>query len=314
MSDQEQSSPWARAKRWIAGHPVAAFLLVLYPLEWIIFTPALLGKSGFGVIPALDIPYQIPLLLIAPLGLLALPFLTTRLADGQAGARALRGRYVHFRVGPQWYLAAVFGPPLVLLAAGLLTQGMAVLGPVASNIARFPGLYFAMLIPTALVANIWEEGAWAAFMTSRLQKRIGPVWASLAVAPCFGFVHIPLFFMVGGLTTTGRLPLSQFPLYAAILLFGYSAPVRILVTWLFNSTGGSVPIAALFHAAMDTAASAAVLATFYPWSDGNILYIGFAVIAVVLIVVTRGRLGYRRESPAAPEPSSPPRLASTVEL
>ncbi|HKW71191.1 MAG TPA: hypothetical protein VJQ08_00005, partial [Candidatus Dormibacteraeota bacterium] len=99
--------------------------------------------------------------------------------------------------------------------------------------------------------------------------------------------------------------------YLAVWVF---SPVRILVTWLFNSTGGSVPIAALFHAAMDTAASAAVLATFYPWSDGNILYIGFAVIAVVLIVVTRGRLGYRRESPAAPEPSSPPRLASTVEL
>lgn len=292
MSEQAKESTFASVKRWMGGHPVAAFLLMLYPIEWIVFIPVLLGKSGFGVI-SVDIPYEVPLAILAPV-LLALPFLMTRLADGKAGTRSLRRRYYHFRVGPQWYLAAIFGPPLVLLAAGLVTHGFGVLGPIAANIAKVPTIYLLMLVPTVLIANVWEEGAWAAFMTSRLQKRIGPVWASLLVAPAFGFVHIPLFFVVGGLTTTGRLPLSQFPLYVFLLLIAFSAQVRILITWLFNSTGGSVPVAALFHGAIDVTASTAVLGTFFPsLGDGPILYIALALVAIVLIAVTRGKLGYR---------------------
>lgn len=308
MSEQAKESTFASVKRWMGGHPVAAFLLMLYPIEWIIFIPVLLGKSGFGVI-SVDIPYEVPLAILAPV-LLALPFLMTRLADGKAGTRSLRRRYYHFRVGPQWYLAAIFGPPLVLLAAGLVTHGFGVLGPIAANIAKVPTVYLLMLVPTVLIANVWEEGAWAAFMTSRLQKRIGPVWASLLVAPAFGFVHIPLFFVVGGLTTTGRLPLSQFPLYVFLLLIAFSAQVRILITWLFNSTGGSVPVAALFHGAIDVTASAAVLGTFFPsLGDGNMLYIALALVAVALIAVTRGRLGYRPVQVAADDSPSLPAVA-----
>ena len=292
MNDQEQLSAFASVKRWMAGHPVAAYLLMLYPIEWIVFIPVLLGKSGFGLI-SIDIPYEVPLAILAPV-LLALPFLVTRMADGKAGTRALRRHYFHFRVAPQWYVAAVFGPPFVLLATGLVTHGTAVLSPIFANITQVPTVYLLALLPTVLVANYWEEGAWAAFMTSRLQKRLGPVWASLLVAPAFGFVHIPLFFVVGGLTTTGRLSLSQFPLYVFLLLIAFSAQVRILITWLFNSTGGSVPVAALFHGAIDTTASAAVLGTFFPsLGDGSVLYIALAVVAILLIAITRGRLGYR---------------------
>jgi uncharacterized protein len=298
----------ASVKAWIKGHPVVAFLLMLYPVEWIIFVPVLLGKSGFGII-SIDIPYEVPLLLLAPL-LVGFPFLVTRIADGKAGTRAFLRHYYQFRAAPQWYLAAIFGPPLVLLTVGLLTNGTAVLGPIAANIAKVPTVYLLAVVPSVLAANVWEEGAWTAFMTSRLQRRIGPVWASLLVAPAFGFSHFPLFFVVGGLTTSGRLQLSQFPLYAFLLLIGYSAQVRILITWLFNSTGGSVPVAALFHGAMDTTGSPAVLALFFPLlGDGNLLYVAFALIALALIVVTRGKLGYRAEQTAAPKPS---RLLATV--
>jgi uncharacterized protein len=292
MSEQEQSSATASVKRWIADHPAAAFLLMLYPLEWILFVPTLLGMSGFGVIPV-DIPYMVPLGLIALTGLLGLNFLVTRIADGKAGTRALRRHYLHFRVAPQWYLGAIFGPPVMLLMAGLLTHGTGVLTPIAHNVAKIPTVYLLALLPTVVFANFWEEGAWTAFMTSRLQKRIGPVWASLLVAPCFGFVHIPLLFVLGGLMSTGRPTVAQYPFYLFVLLIGFSAQVRILCTWFFNSTGGSVPITALFHGAMDVTVSAAVLSTFYPLlGDGSVLYIGFAVIAVALIALTRGRLGY----------------------
>jgi CAAX protease family protein len=311
MSEQEPSSASVSMKNWIAGHPVAAFLLLLYPVSWILFLPALLGKSGLGAIP-IDIPPQISLLLVTLIGAIGLVFLVTRIADGKAGTRALRRHYYQFRAAPQWYLAAVFGPLLVLLTAGLVTHGTAVLGPIAANIGKVPTMYLLPLAMNVVLVGIWEEGMWMAFVTDRLQKRVGPVLASIVVAPCFGFVHIPLFFIVGGLTTTGRLPLSQLPLYAFILLIGFSVQVRILVTWLYNSTGGSLPVAALFHQSMDLTASAAVLAAFYPWSDGNLLYIGFAVVAVALIAATRGQLGYRAEQTLAPKASRIPVTMAAV--
>ena len=51
--------------------------------------------------------------------------------------------------------------------------------------------------------------------------------------------------------------------------------MRIVITWVFNSSGGSVPVVALFHASVDTTASAAVLTAFYPGIDGRLVrYIG----------------------------------------
>lgn len=46
MSEQAKESTFASVKRWMGGHPVAAFLLMLYPIESIVFIPVLLGKSG----------------------------------------------------------------------------------------------------------------------------------------------------------------------------------------------------------------------------------------------------------------------------
>ena len=71
-----------------------------------------------------------------------------------------------------------------------------------------------------------------AFMTARLQRRWGPVVASLIVAPCFGFLHFPLFFVTGGLIDNARPQGGQVLEYAFYLLILFSVPVRILITWV----------------------------------------------------------------------------------
>jgi len=79
----------------------------------------------------------------------------------------------------------------------------------------------------------------------------------------------------------------------------------MLAAGVFNSTGDSLPVVALLHASIDTTASGAVLAVFYPGVDGRLLYVGIAVVAVLLIATTRGRLGYQGEAVASPPPLSP---------
>ena len=56
---------------------------------------------------------------------------------------------------------------------------------------------------------------------------------------------------------------------------------------------------ALLHASIDTTASGAVLLAFYPAVDGRLLYVGIAIIALVAVVATRGRLGYTAPAVAA---------------
>jgi membrane protease YdiL (CAAX protease family) len=77
-------------------------------------------------------------------------------------------------------------------------------------------------------------------------------------APLFGLIHFPLFFVNGGLIDNARPQGVQVLEYAFYLLVLFSVPVRILITWLFNSTGGSLPVVALLHASIDTTASGAV--------------------------------------------------------
>src|SRR5256712_12294386 len=125
----QAARPTRGLKQAIASHQIAAFLLILYPVSWILFLPSVLGKGGLGIIPV-DIPAQVGILLVTIFGLTSVAFLVTRIADGKAGTRALRRHYYRFRAGPQWYLLAIFGPPILLVVAGLALHGGSALSPI----------------------------------------------------------------------------------------------------------------------------------------------------------------------------------------
>jgi len=284
-------------KATIARHPGGAFLAFFYVTSWILFLPPLLGTQGLGVLP-IDLPPQPSILLLTLIALAGGAFLITRIVDGREGTRELRRRYFTWRAGPQWYLLALFGAPLLLLIGGAAVQGPASLSAFGAKLPQFLPTYLFNLVLIALLISIWEETGWMAFLTARWQKRFGPVFASLMVAPLFGLGHVPLLFISGGITDSGRLAASEVPEYLFYLLVLFSVPVRFIVTWIFNSTGGSLPLVALAHASLDTTASAAILTGFYPDVDGRLLYFGLAIVAIAVLVITRGRLGYH-EGPAA---------------
>jgi membrane protease YdiL (CAAX protease family) len=288
----------------IAKHPGGAFLAFFYVTSWILFLPALLGTLGFGLIPV-EIPAQPSILLLSLIALAGGAFLITRIADGKEGTRDLRQRYFTWRTGPQWYLLALFGAPLLLLIGGAMVQGPAILGAFVAKLPQFVPTYVFNVVLIALLISIWEETGWMAFLTERWQKRFGPVIASLIIAPLFGLGHFPLLFISGGLTDSGRLAPSEVPEYLFYLVVLFSVPVRLILTWVFNSTGRSLPLVALLHASFDTTASGAILTGFYPDVDGRLLYFGLAIVAIGVLVITRGRLGYR-ESPAPMMPGAIP--------
>ena len=87
-----------------------------------------------------------------------------------------------------------------------------------------------------------------------------------------------------------------------LLVLG-SVPVRVLAAWVYNNTRGSLLIVGLFHAALDTTTGAVLLPQLVPGGGTYAEVFGaFAVAALVLVLVTRGRLGYKQIPELEPVP------------
>ena len=64
------------------------------------------------------------------------------------------------------------------------------------------------------------------------------------------------------------------------------------ITWVFNNTKGSVLTAILVHASIDTF-SMPMGALFSPSKMATSILVSFGALALVVVALTRGRLGYQ---------------------
>jgi len=281
-------------KQWVTRHPVMAYLVLAYAVSWSIFLIPLLSKEGIGLFAFDAPPVEIFILLVSVVGLAGSAFGVTAMVDGRSGVRTLAGRYLRWRVGLQWYPMAVFGLLGVALVGTSVVYGFSTLGA----LVRQPGLVVSYLLQVVLIAalvNLWEETGWTGFMFTRLQPRVGALWAALLVAPCFGGIHLPLLFVADGLTN-GRVPHQEISLFIVYLLVLFSVPVRIVAAWLYNNAKGSLLLVGLFHASLGATAGAVVLPLLVPkGADLTFeVYGSIAALALLLIIVTGGKLSYKR--------------------
>jgi uncharacterized protein len=268
-------------------HPIRTFLAIVYTATAAIFAIPFLSSAGIGAI-GLELPGIAPFILLSALSLVGAAFVTTALADGRPGVRALRRRVFHFRVSPRWYALAIVALPGAALATAFVMSGVAPLVALASNPALLIEVAIGAVVAFALV-NWWEEAAWTGFALDRLQGRMGPIRASVATTWMQATLHLPLVFIAGGVTV-GRVAPEAIPFYL-VALYILPIPVRMTLTWLYNASGRSVPIAGLYHAGLGVASGVAFLPVLAPSVDPVWVYAGFAALAAVVLVATRGRLG-----------------------
>jgi membrane protease YdiL (CAAX protease family) len=286
-------------------HPMAVFLAIVYLANAAIFAIPFLSKIGLGVID-LELPGVAPFVLLSAISLAAAAFITTALANGREGVRDLRRRVFHFRVNPAWYLIALVLLPGAALATAVVIAGVEPLIKLATSPDVVIGAVIGAVVAFALV-NWWEEAAWTGFALERLQPRLGPIGASVVTTWLQALVHLPLVFVAGGVTD-GRVAPEQIPFYL-LALFVLPISVRFVLTWLYNSTGRSVPIVGLAHAGLGVAAGIAWIPVLAPTVDPVWVFAGFAVLAAVVLVATRGRLGLKANE-TAPRASTEAALAS----
>ena len=304
-------------KRLISGHPLLAYFIIAFAGTWVPLLPFALsrGVNGLGLLPYTlpDSAFYIAFVLAAFAGPALASLTVTAIISGRAGVGKLLRRCVQWRVGIQWYLIAIFGFLLIFLLGYSVFLGVNL--PLAL-LAQSP-LLLTVFLPQAvliiLTASFAEELGWRGFALPRLQHRYGPVLGTVILGTLHGLWHLPVFF-------TQVLGPFSLPNYAGFLFVAIAA--AFLYTWIFNHTRGSVLLATLTHGFGDAATG--VVGLLIPvqlvisgwaqpfvngnWQGMNVMI--FGVCALLLLLFTRGRLGYQPERNAqlieAPRPAAMP--------
>jgi uncharacterized protein len=305
IATTSQGATVSPLKRLISGHPLTAYFVLAFALSWIPILPLTLSRNaGVGLLP-----YDLPSVLMYVLLVLTtfsgptLAALTViGVTEGRAGVKPFLKRFIQWRVRLPWYLAALFLSLLIWLLGYTAVVGLPLLvGAVTHGsllVTTFlPFVAFGMLIPA-----IDEEPGWRGYALPRLQQRYGPLWASAILGTLHGFWHIPAVFTA----LYGPLPL------ASLLPFILTAALAtVLYTWVYNHAGGSILIAMLMHAASNAVTpwlTALLKETqLMPPETGWVGYlvnhswlnvIAFGLAAALVVVLTRGRLGYQPDKNA----------------
>ncbi|WP_328770160.1 CPBP family intramembrane glutamic endopeptidase [Streptomyces sp. NBC_00286] len=283
----------------IRRRPLTWFFSLAYVLSWAAWTPYVLSENGLGVwdftFPgAAGSSQLLGVLPGAYLGPIASALLVTGVTEGRNGLRAWRRRMTKFKVSWRWYAVVLVSVPAALILASAALAGRGPELPSAIVLAAFlPGLILQMI-----TTGLAEEPGWREFAMPRMQRRYGPVIATLVVGVLWGCWHLPLFLSDwgGGPDVDATKPLA-FVVSAIALSF--------VMTWVFNRSGGSMPLVMLLHCGINNYISIA-------WSDmfpslsadatTHALLLTSTVSALVLLLATRGRLGYVPEATTAPKP------------
>ena len=219
--------------------PLRAYLLLTFGSAWLIWLPPLAAEYAGLTLP-------VPSIVLITLGsfvpTMTALFLTWRWA-GAGDLRRLLGSALVWRVSPLWYLAAIFGPVLVMLLA---MGGHVLLGGTAPDYVPFGVRWLVVPLNFVLVFLIGgplaEEFGWRGLALLALERRFSPPWASLLLGILWSVWHLPLFFITG--SAQHSLP---FGLYFLLTL-----ALSILISWVFHGTGGSLLLVMLLHTAVNT--------------------------------------------------------------
>ena len=276
----------------LARHPLTFYFLIAFAFSWLMFLPGVL--TYFEVLNLSDSLVGV-LSITGLLGPILSGFIMTALTEGGPGIRRWLGRIVLWRVGLVWYLFALIGLPLVMVLATIILRPGALesfqtLAPL--SVLPYLGAFVFMVL---IGGPLFEEPGWSGFAQPRLQRLHGPLVGGLILGSLWALWHLPGFLIPSQDLTDipPRGTVLDFVVFALALI-----GLRLIIMWVFNNTRGSVLMAILVHASWNTFYSAALIQLFpAPSVLGSYLNLTIAAgaLALVIVALARGRLGYREE-------------------
>jgi hypothetical protein len=151
---------------------------------------------------------------------------------GVAALRRFLSRMLLWRCSVPWIVLLLGGIPLVYVAGSLIKGNLAVsFADLPGPGATMGGMLFMLFLGPV------EELGWRGVVLPILQQYLMPFWSGLILGVIWGAWHLPAFFLSG----TPQSAWSFTPFLAG------SVAVSLILTPLFNASGGSILLASLFH-------------------------------------------------------------------
>jgi membrane protease YdiL (CAAX protease family) len=278
----------------VKRHPLVTFFVLTYALAWILWLPLVVLRDA---IPATQ---GLVLVILGSNVPSLLAIVLTTIVLGRGALRKMLERLLIWWVDPRWYLV-ILGP--AALAGGMIALNTLVGGPALS--VEVPLLTAVIILAFSIFPGsaLGEEIGWRGYTLPRLQAGRGALSASLILGVLWGFWHLPLW-LTGA---PGRTPV----LYAAFLVS--TIALSVILTWVYNSTGGSLLMVVLLHATFNLPVTLAIDELGGRATVPVLLYFGLTVVAAIVVVIVAGpqhlsRKHHKQEDRAA-EPgatSAPP--------
>jgi membrane protease YdiL (CAAX protease family) len=267
-------------KDFIKRHPVLTYYALVFVISW---GGILILIGGPGNIPGTKEQAEklfIPALLVMFSGPFVSGILMNFFVDGKEGLRKLLSQLLQWRVKARWYAVAILTGPL-LVAAVLFTLSIfdkAFLPGIVTTNDKIGSLIFG--IGWGLVGGgLLEETGWTGFAVPKLRRRYSILSTGLVVGILWGIWHFMIAFWASnylGGVDSWIMFVAGFLAFYLLALPAY----RVLLVWVFDCTGGNLPVIMLMHAFL----SASTL-IFQPSAAGVIAFIWNFVLGIVLWIV-----------------------------
>jgi CAAX protease family protein len=197
-------------KKFIQRYELPSFFLLTYLLSWLTVPFMQGGLTSWGVAIAARIVIGVTL--------------------GVQGIHEYRKRVTNWRAG-WWFLIA---PLIVLGYEGTALVLNVLLG---AKMVALPQLSATTLLMLVLFGGQWEELGWTGYALPRLRERFanhanGQLIAVLVLGVFRMLWHLPLFLY-------GKMD------WFDIFIFSFS--FQIIIAWVYDRSGGSVPAAMTLH-------------------------------------------------------------------
>src|ERR687890_1223032 len=280
----------------VKRHPIITFFVLTYALSWIIESPLVFLRDSVTytqglvlVILASNVPSAVAIVLTATV-------------LGRGALRKLLGRLLIWRVSLFWYLVVFLGP--VVLVGGVVLLNTLMGGPALSLGMTLVGaaIFFAFSVVPG--SALGEEIGWRGYVLPRLQSRMSALSAALFLAPIWALWHMPLWLQ-------GK-PFQTPTLYAGFVVSAFA--LSVILTWVYNSTGGSLLFVVLLHATANFPVTMAIDELGTRATVPVLLYWGLLAVAAIVVVVVAGPKHLFRKHSKQEEGAAEPEVAESPGL
>jgi membrane protease YdiL (CAAX protease family) len=222
---------------------VVLYFVLAYLISWIIWLPLILPKYGIDSLPVLPKYHHY----LGSFGPMLAAFIVRYSSEGWSGVNDLLKRIVKWKVNWVWFFIVLVIPVLIVIAAGFadqLTNTQAFTMKGFSTNEEFPQFGpFGYFLFNLFTFGIGEETGWRGYALPKLQKKFSALVATLILSAGWACWHIPAFIY--------RPLYSQMDIAGIAGFFMSMVMGGIVLTWLYNSTKGSLLIVAIFHAMIE---------------------------------------------------------------